>query len=456
MNIYIHIEIDSRETQSKLLLAILAAARGHEVLLSDIESLEKGIVRGYLQPGIFHTKSITPGKIKIERHNRITEKGSIITSIDEESGLTNYGYEEMLNTRYSEETVKQTSAIFTWGEDDFNSLKKKFKQYSDKIHKTGSPRVDLWRPLFVNYWKKPDNAPKKPYLLIPSNMNVCDKISFETVVKNLIDSGYAKRYPKSIESYFKFTSNNFIKAFKFIEAIKYISRNNNGYDIVFRPHPVECVECWKILLHGIPNIHINCDGDIASWVNNSFAVMHNGCTTALQTIISDKPLLTYVNSDLDNEYFLTNELGYLIDNKEDLSYNINSIFKNIFLNKKIFLKKDDNPLIKKKIYIDVNELAAEKIIKIWENLENKKLLKTNNWLKFKLHLFIMRTRGIIMKIIKFKFIKKNKTDTKYHKFKRFNLKQIKNSILGLQNSLNIKTKLECKLLSERTILIKKL
>ena len=43
-------------------------------------------------------------------------------------------------------------------------------------------------------------------------------------------------------------SDDYLKAFIFIEAIKYLSKNNNGYDIVFRPHPSESVECWKILL----------------------------------------------------------------------------------------------------------------------------------------------------------------------------------------------------------------
>jgi surface carbohydrate biosynthesis protein len=458
LNIYINIEVAVRETQSKLLLAILAAVRGHEVLLSDLESLEKGIVRRYLVPGIFHTKSITPGKTKTERHNRICKNDSIITSIDEEGGLVNYGYDWMLNSRYSEAMVKQTSAIFTWGEDDYNSLTQKFKKYSHKIHLTGSPRSDLWKPLFSNYWKKKkiDNALQRPFLLVSSNMDICETIFFHTRIKNLEDAGYFERYPTTLEKQFKVRSNNFLKAFKFIEAIKYISKNNNNFDIVFRPHPIESVECWKILLSGIPNIHVNCDNDISYWVNNSFAVMHNGCTTGLETIISKKPLLTYVPPELDNEYYLSNKLGYLIDNKEDLLDKINSIFQNTFLTKNDYLQENYHPLIKKKIYIDANELAAKKIVKIWENLENKKLLKSNNWLKFKIYLFKMKISGIIAKVIKFKFGEIYKKDSTYHKFKEFNLKEIKNDISNLQKLLGVKTKLECKLLSKRTILIKKL
>ena len=48
MNIYIHVELSPRELDSKLLLATLAASRGHDVVVSDMEVIEKGLVRGWL------------------------------------------------------------------------------------------------------------------------------------------------------------------------------------------------------------------------------------------------------------------------------------------------------------------------------------------------------------------------------------------------------------------------
>ena len=146
MNIYLHVEISVRELDSKLLLATLAAARGHQVIVSDMESILKGIDKKVLTPGIFHTKSITPSGKKIARHESLIEKGFKITSIDEEAGLDNDGYEEFSESRYSDQTVQQASAVFGWGEEDVESLKKNYKKYESKFHKTGSPRADLWKP----------------------------------------------------------------------------------------------------------------------------------------------------------------------------------------------------------------------------------------------------------------------------------------------------------------------
>ena len=153
MNIYINLEIIARELHSSLLLATLAAARGHEIILSDLEFIYKGLTKGHFQPGVFHTKSLTPSKTKIKRHNSLVNHGSIITSIDEESGIHLKGYKKFLRERYSRKTIDQSSAVFTWGDEDYKSLNKKYKKFSKKIYKTGSPRADLCRPYFIKYWK---------------------------------------------------------------------------------------------------------------------------------------------------------------------------------------------------------------------------------------------------------------------------------------------------------------
>ena len=115
MNIYIHVEISARELDSKLLLATIAASKGHQVVISDLSSINSGINNGLLAPGVFHTKSLTPTQKKIERHENYLKKNFIITSIDEEAGLDIDGYDEFSNTRYSDVTINQSSSVFAWG-----------------------------------------------------------------------------------------------------------------------------------------------------------------------------------------------------------------------------------------------------------------------------------------------------------------------------------------------------
>ena len=176
MNIYLHVEISSRELDSKLLLATLAASRGHDVIVSDLAGILKGINKGLLAAGIFHTKSLTPSKDKINRHKKMIDKGFKVTSIDEEGNLNEEGYHSFAKQRYSDQTIDQSSAVFGWGSEDVDTLKEVYSKYKNKIFKTGSPRADLWQNKFIDYWNTPSSLPNKPYLLVASNLGYANNV----------------------------------------------------------------------------------------------------------------------------------------------------------------------------------------------------------------------------------------------------------------------------------------
>jgi surface carbohydrate biosynthesis protein len=459
MNIYLHVEVLARELNNKLLLATLAASRGHQVIFSELEFIEKGLIRGWLPPGIFYTKSLTPGQIKIDRHQALIDSGSKITSIDEESGLDSYGYKVFAKKRYSEKTIDQSSAVFTWGDEDFDILRKNFKKYSNKIHKTGSPRIDLCKPSMSKYWNKPKNIPEKPYLLVASNMAICDSRPFSEMVKSQRVGGYYDRDQELLRKQLIRKSSDYYKAMVFIEAIKYLSKNNNGYDIVFRPHPTEKVEYWNTLLHGIPNLHINNNDSINEWINCSLAVMHHGCTTGIETFISHKPLITYIPPELKDHVLHNNppnELGYHIKSKEDLLKTINSLNSNF--NRADFNRNlKSSPKIFKKIHIDDKELAAEKIIKVWESIFDDFNSRSINLFKIKIFIFKMKINSLIGNFLKVLFPKKFSqfgSSGKNSKFPQLNIYEISQKVEKLKKIFKINKKIECKLISKRTILIK--
>ncbi len=458
MNIYQHVEHAARELDSKLLIATIAAARGHQVIVSDLEGIEKGMRRRVLAPGIFHTKSLTPSAMKVARHQAMIDNGSMITSIDEEGGLIEYGYDRSAKVRYSEETIEQSSAVFGWGTDDVEVLKQFYPKHSTKIHKTGSPRADLWKSLFSQYWGVPSGVPEKPYLLVVSNMSYANyQEPFHSIVASNRKGGHFKRDPKLFIKNFEVAAEDYLKTAAFIEAVQHLSKNNNGYDIVFRPHPNENLESWKIYLEGIPNVHIIREGSITAWVNNAFAVMHNSCTTALEATVSEKPLVTYIPFQQRHGYQLPNELGYCVESKEELLSKVNNLFVDMRSESKKNFEKTIPEQVSKKIYLDKKELAAEKMIKIWESLaiENNISSKSINWIMFKLLLRIMKFNGMIRRILGNLSSDKIGPKKGNFKFPSLNREDICKRVDRLQQILGINEKIECKLLSERTILIKR-
>ena len=457
MNIYLHTEIAARELDSKILLAVLAAARGHQVIISDVEAIEKGICRGILSPGIFHTKSLSPGKIKISRHQEVIDNGSLVTSIDEESCLDTRGYDKFARIRYSEKSIDQSSAVFGWGPEDAEALKRIYPKQSSKIHMTGSPRADLWKPFFSAYWETPRGISKRPFLLVSSKISYANNMKpFHEIIKTNKIGGYFERDPDRLKYMLGAVSENYRKMGAFIEAIKYLAKNSNGYDIVLRPHPVENIETWRVLLEDIPNVYVIREGSINPWIKNAFALMHNSCTSAIEATIFKKPVITYIPFEQKYTTELPNELGYCVKSPDELSKKVNNIFDSIESRNQ---NKIDDPLpevIKQKIYFDKNELAALKIIKVWESLVNDSFPQTPlNWKKFHLFLKLMKFRGLIGKFLRSLQFGKSGNFKINHKFPKLNKNDIQKRFNNLLKILKINQKLECKILSDRTILIKR-
>jgi surface carbohydrate biosynthesis protein len=456
MNIYIHLEIASRELDSKLLLAVLAASKGHQVVVSSLREITNGLKMGALKPGIFHTKSLTPGKVKIDIHQKIIDNGSKITSIDEEAGISFDGYEVMAITRYSDKTIAQSSAVFGWGLEDSDTLKSIYHLNLQKIHMTGSPRVDLWKTFFSDYWIKPKGMPSKPFLLVSSNLHSLDISLLHEQFKSLKSSGYMKRDPNVFKNLMYNQAESIKKLYEFIIAIEYLAKNNNGYDIVLRPHPTENVKAWENYLDGIPNVHVIRQDAITGWIKNSFATMHSGCTSAIEATISKKPVLTYNPLGLAHIENLANTLGYKINSKEELLKKTNELFD--FYkdsNQKIIDGKIPQQL-SKKIFTDESELAAEKILKIWESLDDGNLSHSNNWFKFHWICRILNFKRKIYNIFTKFFPNKLQPDKANYKFPPLDGEDIFLRIKRLQNLLGIKENLQCKLISKKTILIKKI
>ena len=455
MNIYIHVESLSRELDSKLLLAIFAASKGHHVLVSNLGGITRGILSGILPPGIFHTKSLTPGNDKIIRHQKIIDSGSVITSIDEEGGLVDHGYDKYAKLRYSQQTIDQASAIFGWGNEDTDTLRRIYPKYSSKIYNTGSPRADLWKPFFCNYWSAPKEKPKKPFLLISSNLGLANNVNdFHQIIKSHKNSGYYHRDPDMQAKHFRIFAEEGYMMLAFIKAIEKLANNNNGYDIVLRPHPNENIETWKIYLEDIPNVYVIRKGPINSWVNHAFAVVHNGCTTALEATISGKPVVTYIPFQQKHPRELANELGHRVESTEELLKKINSLFENSKLNNQKNTIKTIPDIILKKINLDDDKLAVERIFTVWESLNKDKISKPTNWIKFKWFLKAMKLRDFIRRELKRISQKRFDQKKENHKFTELDINNISERINKLQNILGIDKKLECKLLSDKTILIK--
>ena len=95
------------------------------------------------------------------------------------------------------------------------------------------------------------------------------------------------------------------------------------------------------------------------------------------------------------------------------------------------------------------------MIKIWEGLDNKNLSKKNNLIMFKAILKLSNLRRIGEKLKKNYFQRALEHLKKNYKFPLLEKKDIYNRVKKLTNALEINEKINCDLISNRTILIRK-
>ena len=123
-------------------------------------------------------------------------------------------------------------------------------------------------------------------------------------------------------------------------------------------------------------------------------------------------------------------------------------------NDKKKLETKNNEKISKKIYLDINELAAEKMVKIWENIADESLNHPFEIKKFQRLLNYIKFRKFISKLLRKLFPGKFGHFKQNNKFPLLERNDVYERVNRLQHILGIKG-LKCKLLSDRTILIKR-
>ncbi|MDA7768050.1 hypothetical protein N8897_02535, partial [Candidatus Pelagibacter sp.] len=281
MNIYIFIEIKRRELSARLLLALEAANRGHEVYMGDISPFLK---RNLFNPGIIHHKSLTPKKNRIKDMINLNKKSFVFTSQDEETGLINPA-KDYLNSRYGASTLKLVKKVFTWGKFDLENLMKRYPQFKKKFFNTGNPRTDFWKAKNKNFYDK--NIVKyKDYILISSNFEtICSYMNLPVTLNLLRDLGYFQRGMTEEQIINKATKEQIIFE-KFVALIKKISLKFPKKKIIFRPHPIEKVQYWKIIFEKYKkNIVVDNSNEIGYWITNCSHVIHNGCTGGMEAAL---------------------------------------------------------------------------------------------------------------------------------------------------------------------------
>jgi surface carbohydrate biosynthesis protein len=452
MNIYIKIEVKRRELEARLLLAMAAAERGHQVLLGA-SNLTLDLVRQKkLKPGIILEKSIVPSKKRINQLKGYKKNNCRITVIDEEGGFINNNFTEFLKERFSSQSLKLTDKVFTWGTRDYKKFVNYFKKYKNKFFRTGNPRTDFWRKEFDNYYKNQtldQIKPKDNFILLASNFGamfhehrIWQEISLLRDLKNF-ERGGDEFWTYENDSY------QIRLAAKFIKVLRKISKQFKNLKIVIRPHPTESIKAWKSIIGDHKNIYVINDGSIGKWIRRAKLVIHNGCTSGIESSISNVPTIAYRPLKSNFEKKFPNALSINIFDEQNLIKKIEQIVKK----KKNFYTKQKK--INDYFYNLEDNFAFDNIVKEWEKIDDGKLSEKNNFLKLKVLANLKEFKGKIVNNILFKNADISNSNRATYKFPKITHNELWTLTNGIKNTLKRFENVNVELFSDRLILVRK-
>jgi hypothetical protein len=115
----------------------------------------------------------------------------------------------------------------------------------------------------------------------------------------------------------------------FIKLIHKLSINFPGKNFVLRPHPGEDIELYKTVFSGVKNIFVVKKGAVSQWIMASELVIHDGCTTAIESFLAEVLVINY--KSIDNyswESVMPNQFGIQCKTETEVIKAINEIQEN--------------------------------------------------------------------------------------------------------------------------------
>lgn len=283
-------EIQVREFWGRLLVGLYAAEKGYSVVIGQQKTLFKRLKE--FPSGVFFLKSIA--RTDVPNLLRKKNLGHRIVSIDEE-GMACFEMKRYSSVRFSEESLRLVEKVFCWGSVERNILTSSYPAYENKFVVTGNPRLECWcHPIRQVYKKKAEILQKKygNYIFVPSNFSgLFHGNGPDKVVNQLTNLGIVRTSGELAELKTSLEHREFARR-KFENAIRNLA---NFFPVVLRPHPTESVGRWQQSLGKIDRVSVVYDDmEVAPWILGAKAVIHHGCTTAIEALLMGKQTIAYL------------------------------------------------------------------------------------------------------------------------------------------------------------------
>ena len=285
------VEVFNREFDAKVLLACFAAERGFSVIVGSKREIH--LKMDTLPQSIYLAINLSDRNIIVD--SLLTKLGHRIAGGDEE-GIVYSSPEVYIKEKLGAEVFKKPEIFLAWGP-EYRHIWENHSDYQGApIHITGNPRIDLLRPELRLFWEAQTQKLRKQYgqfILINSNY---DRINNHRPGKGEDQQilKAAKADPSSVSAEDLALATYHRDLFQSFQAMaSTIAQSFPDHTIVIRPHPSESKASWEEATADCANVQVVFEGNIVPWLLAAQVVIHNSCTTGLESYVLGTPVIAY-------------------------------------------------------------------------------------------------------------------------------------------------------------------
>ena len=291
-SILLPVEVQSREFDAKLLLACVAAEQGHTVFFGCRTRLHRTAHR--LPPSIYLGKGLT--KRALKGFDAMGALGHRVMAWDEE-GLVYMTPEMYRRRKLAPATLARPDTLFAWGEDNAAIWRGTDGYRGQPIVVSGNARADMMRPELRTYHAAAADRLRERFgrfVLVNSAFGGVNH--WVPAMSGSTEDTGAPLPPELVGTTRDPAMNAHRKRLfdAFLEMLGPLA-DALGPEraVVVRPHPSESPDAWIAAAGGRPNVHVLHEGPIIPWLLATEAVIQNGCQTAVEAFLLDRPTVAY-------------------------------------------------------------------------------------------------------------------------------------------------------------------
>ena len=364
-SIVLPVETQVREMDAKLLLACVAAERGHRSYIGFQNEIRAKI--NNIPAGVFIAKGFASRKARFLRI--LKRLGFTVLAWDEE-GLVHPPADIYGKRRISAESLFFLEGIFSWGA-DYTELLKGLSFYDGTaIYQEGNPRLDLLRAEIRHFYDAEVASLRRKYgryILLNSNFG-----RVNSAIKRRRDEGVAG--PGSDPDLDRKWLNNMDYRRTLYEhfrgMLSLVAEKFPEYRVVLRPHPAERLESWRDIEAQHKNLHVLFEGNVIPWLLGAEILVHNGCTTAIESVLLGKPAVCYQPiAPLSEDWHLPNSISHQAMSDRHL---IDLLRSHLDAHSRLAVTGEQRRLLDSYVDIKPDRLSSDRIIDVMEKLGSAK------------------------------------------------------------------------------------